>query len=246
MIKFKYVIFFLFYLTLFNSQKLAAQNDSVPLFRSSDEIRNASKGYYKHVFYVNCSTLLRGGFSLGYEKYFAVKGVSLFVQAGYTARDFSGQYNWSEFESIFENYDTYKDGLRPGYMFELGSKYYLKNATNGNYFSLSYAHIVNTRVRNFDDYIIVPFSTERFYLVDYLSKEIKIMYGSSTETDSKFYSDWAVGSGIRFLKYDHVEFQTIAEASEDTDFRTVKTYSKSVKNEIKPWLFFTWKIGFRF
>ena len=92
MIKFKYVIFFLFYLTLFNSQKIAAQNDSVPLFRSSDEKRNATKGYYKHVFYVNCSTLLRGGFSLGYEKYFAVKGVSLFVQAGYTARDFTGQY----------------------------------------------------------------------------------------------------------------------------------------------------------
>ena len=235
MIKFKYVIFFLFYLTLFNSQKLAAQNDSVPLFRSSDEKRNATKGYYKHVFYVNCSTLLRGGFSLGYEKYFAVKGVSLFVQAGYTARDFSGQYHWSEFESIFENYDTYKDGLRPGYMFELGSKYYL-----------TYAHIVNTRVRKFDDQIVVPSSAQNFYLVDYLSKEIKIMYGSSTETDSRFYSDWAIGSGIRFLKFDDVQFQTIAESSEDTDYRTVKTYSKNVKKVIKPWLFFTWKIGFRF
>ncbi len=246
MLKLKYLNFFLLFFMLFNLQQLFAQNDSVPLFRSSDEKRTASQGYYKHVFYVNCTTLLRGGFSLGYERYFAVNGISFFGQVGYTARDFSGQYHWSKFESIFENYDTYKDGLRPGYMFEVGSKYYLKNATNGNYFSLSYAHIVNTRVRNFDDYIIVPFSTERFYLVDYLSKEIKIMYGKSTGTDSKFYSDWAVGSGVRFLKFDHVQFETISEATEDTDYKTLKKYSKSIKKVIKPWLFFTWKIGFRF
>ena len=118
----------------------------MPLFRSSDEKRNATKGYYKHVFYVNCSTLLRGGFSLGYEKYFAVKGVSLFVQAGYTAGDFTGQYSIKDGNSIFFNYETYKGGKNPGYMYELGTKYYFEKVPSGNYIAAAFSTIINTRL----------------------------------------------------------------------------------------------------
>jgi len=242
--KIKFCVAFLF--LLLNVLFTKAQNDSLSMFRSSDKRNNAAKTYYKNVLFLNCGTLFRGGFSIGYERHFLFNGVSIFAQAGYTARDFTGQFDWSAFQSIFDNNDSDRDGLRPGYMYEVGAKYYLQKSDNGKYFSLSYANIVNTRVRKFSPNIIIDNVSNNYYLVDYLSREIKVMYGTSSDAEERFYSDWAIGSGLRFLKYDNAKFTTIEQPSSDTDYKYVKWLSKSVKKDVTPWLYFTWKIGFRF
>ena len=72
------------------------------------------------------------------------------------------------------------------------------------------------------------------------------MLGKASDASEKFYTDFAFGGGLRFLKYDDVKFTTQGDALEINKYLYVKSFSQSVKKEIKPWLFLTYKIGYRF
>lgn len=223
-----------------------AQSDSLSLFRENNASNFDKTGNKKNVFFLNLTTLFRGGFALGYEKYFGFSGLAAYAHIGYTARDFTGQYSIKDGNSIFFNYETYKGGKKPGYMYELGTKYYFEKVPSGNYIAAAFSTIINTRVRDLtDEFIPVNIDSES-YSVHYASKEIKLMLGKASDASEKFYTDFAFGGGLRFLKYDDVKFTTQGDALEINKYLYVKSFSQSVKKEIKPWLFLTYKIGYRF
>lgn len=237
------LILFLFSL-IHNSIK--AQSDSTSMFRENVTKNTEGTKEYENVLFVNFATLFRGGFAFGYEKHFTFTGVALYAHLAYTARDFTGQYSINEGNSIFHNYESFKGGLKPGYLYEGGIKYYFEKSPEDYYISLAYTMVHNTRVRKLMDEFTALNISSKSYDVKYKSKEVKFMFGYVTSASQRFYSDVAFGAGFRFLKYDDVSFTTIEESSEDNDYRPVKWFSKSVKKDNKPWLFFSYKIGYRF
>jgi len=224
-----------------------AQEDTLPLFRNNNTIANQhGVKNYKNTVFLNFSTLLRGGVSLGYEKYFTFSGIAVNAQAGYTARDFTGQYAFINGNSIFHNDESFKGGKKPGYMYELGVKYYFEKLNEGYFISGSFFNVVNTRVRELSTDFLYANLNGKSYLVDYKSREIKLMYGKSNEADSKFYTDIAFGAGMRFLKYDKMEFTTLNEPTNEPYFKYIKWANKRMVKDIKLWLYFTCKIGLRY
>jgi hypothetical protein len=228
------------------STTVYAQDDSLSLFRDNKSDKKQAINNYKNAVFINLSTLFRGGVSIGYEKYFTFSGVAVFGQAGYTARDFSGQYEFLNGNSIFYNTQTFKGYLKPGYMYEFGLKYYFEKLNEGNFVSCSFFNVVNTRVRKLSDDFIFANINGNNYPVNYLSREVKVMFGRSNEATNRFYHDFSFGAGFRFLKYDKVEFNTINESDNEPNFKYIQWASKKVEKDVKPWLYFTYKIGLRF
>ncbi len=93
-------------------------------------------------------------------------------------------------------------------MYELGTKYYFEKVPSGNYIAAAFSTIINTRVRDLTDEFIPVNINSKSYLVNYSSKEIKLMLGKASDASEKFYTDFAFGGGLRFLKYDDVKFTT--------------------------------------
>lgn len=228
------------------SIRVVAQSDTISLFR--DNVVKSTEGtkQFNNVLFINFGTLFRGGFALGYERHFTFTGWAFYGHLAYTSRDFTGQYLINEGNSIFHNSETFKGGLKPGYLYEGGMKYYFEKAPEDYYISLAYTMVKNTRVRDLRDEFTPMNLSSNSYDVKYKSKEVKFMFGYVASSSQRFYSDVSFGAGFRFLKFDDVKFTTIEASSEENDYRPVKWYSKTVKKDSKPWLFFSYKIGYRF
>lgn len=225
--------------------KTLAQSDSLSLFRNNTETSKQSIHTKNNTLFLNLTTLLRGGVALGYERYFEFTGLAVYAHAGYSGRDYTGHYSIKDGGSIFYNMETNKGSNNPGYLYEIGSKYYFKKQTEGTYIASAFSQVKNVVERVLTDQFIPSNFDADFYLLKYKSNEIKLMLGWATY-DDVIYNDFNFGLGYRFLKYDQVKFTPIADILPSNNYKTPKSYSRALIKESKPWFFITYKFGIRF
>lgn len=245
-------ITFSFVIIIVTSITCLAQSDSLSLFRTPSK-NNPNAGSNAGVSGNNAITvsiahLGRGGTMLTYERYFNRTPLSVFVGLGFTKIDYIGQYSFDEERYYYASIYTERKSADFGRMFELGVKYLVDEELGGNYFGFCFSNYTNKITQQVKDEYEVPVFKSSSYELDYDSKEFKFTYGITNDVSERFYSDFNFGAGFRFIAYDQLQIleNYVPSVYNQYAYDTELLISKKNYNDIKPWLFCTWKIGVRF
>lgn len=239
----------LFLLLLINN--CYSQSDSLPVFREPTKNNkglnsNGSGNSYQNALSLSIAHLGRGGTMLTYERFINRLNFSFFAGAGVTKVDYIGQYSFENEKFFYASDYTIKTGADLSRMLELGAKYYFDNELGGGYIGLCYASYNNSINVEIDDYYKVAAIDPTSYKLNYSSNEFKLLYGAANDISTRFYSDFHIGFGFRMINYQQLDIVEVPiySAFYTNDFEL--SIDKDNNSEIKPWLFFGWKIGARF
>jgi hypothetical protein len=241
----------LFLITNFCSINAFAQNDSLDIFRTPSKSNGGGKaksvGGYNSLS-VSLSHLGRGGSIITYERLINNTPIAIFVGYGFTKIDYIGQFSFENEEFYFSNDYTEKKEAELNAAFDLGLKYTFDEELGGNYIGFCYSSYENGITTQVDNDYDITITSQRSHKLNYSSKDFKLIYGSMGESDRRFYSDFSIGAGLRFVDYQILDVTEVpvninnGYYSYDLEYEvTKKSY-----NEVKPWLFIGWKIGLRF
>jgi len=229
-----------------------AQTDTLDVFRapsknnSNSNARTGSAG--NNALSVSIGHLGRGGTMLTYERYINNTSFAVFAGFGITKIDFIGQFSFEDEGFILEDFYSNRSDAEVGSMIDLGLKYMFDKELGGNYFGIGYSSYHTNITRTINSSYIIENNGSRNYKLDYYSKEFKLVYGIVNDVDSRFYNDFNIGTGFRFLEYQNLDITELPNFNSSTlsYYTTELNIRKRTNNDIKLWLFITWKIGVRF
>jgi hypothetical protein len=244
--KISLALFFVFAL----SSECFSQTDSLDIFRVPSKSNNSSTGgnkSFNNAISLSVAHLGRGGTMLTYERFINNSYFSVFAGVGVTKVDYIGQYDIENEKFYYASEYTTRTRVDLNRMIELGTKFYFDGELGDSYLGLCYASYKNRLNVEVDDYYKVDAFDALTYNLKYSSNEFKFLYGASNDISSRFYSDFHIGVGFRYIDYqelDIVEVPVINNNSYIEEY--VLDIEKDSNNDIRPWLFFGWKLGVRF
>jgi hypothetical protein len=244
--------YFTLMLLLLLTDNCYSQSDSLPIFREPTKNNKGvvnsfgSGNAYKNALSLSIAHLGRGGTMLTYERFIDLFNFSFFAGIGVNKIDYIGQYSFENEKYFYESDYTEKRGAELSKMFELGTKYYFDKDIGGGYLGLCYANYKNEVDIKVKDYYKVNVLDPRYYILNYASNEFKLLYGAANDISTRFYSDFHIGVGLRFINYQELDIieVPIINSTYYEDFEL--SIEKDYKSETIPWLFFGFKIGARF
>lgn len=237
-------------LILMMSVKCFAQSDSLDIFRvpakSNGQGSSGGANSSYNAISISLAHLGRGGTMLVYERFINNSSFALFAGIGVAKVDFIGQYSFEDEKFYYKNQYTQRTNADLNRMLEMGTKYYFDGELGGGYLGLCYASYKNNLTVEVDDDYEVGLFDAMSYKLKYSSNEFKFLYGSSNDISSRFYTDFHIGVGFRYIQYqelDIVEMPLITNGYYDEYILDIE---KDNNNDIRPWLYFGWKLGVRF
>jgi len=244
--------YFVFVLCALLSINCFAQSDSLDVFRTPSKNSNGNNGSVEKAGFNSISLSIghigRGGSLLTYERFINNTPFAVFAGIGFTKIDFIGQFSFQDESFYYEDDYTYRGTTDLGRMIDVGAKYVFDEELGGSYFGLCYSTYSNSMQRIVESSRTVTNNGSRSYKLEYLSNEFKIIYGSMNDVGDRFYSDFYIGGGLRLIDYQQLDINEVEVVNLNSYFGKSIALSivKDSENEIKPWLFFGWKIGARF
>ena len=240
------------FLALLLSFNCYSQGDSLDVFRvpgkANTSLSKGANNAGNNALTISIGHIGRGGSLITYERFINNTSFSVFAGFGVTKIDYIGQYSIDNESFYYSSLYTDRKSVDLGRMFDLGAKYIFDQELGGNYFGLCFSSYTNSITQEVQDdyYKVVPFDT-RTYRLDYSSKEFKIIYGAMNDIGERFYNDFFIGGGLRQIEYQQLNVTEVAQPNTSAySYFTELSIEKKTKNDLKPWLFFGWKIGVRF
>jgi hypothetical protein len=203
--------YFTLMLLLLLTDNCYSQSDSLPIFREPTKNNKGvvnsfgSGNAYQNALSLSIAHLGRGGTMLTYERFIDLFNFSFFAGIGVNKIDYIGQYSFENEKYFYESDYTEKRGAELSKMFELGSKYYFDKDIGGGYLGLCYANYKNEVDIKVKDYYKVNVLDPRYYILNYASNEFKLLYGAANDISTRFYSDFHIGVGLRFINYQELD-----------------------------------------
>jgi hypothetical protein len=233
---------------------LCAQTDSLDVFRipskNTGSNHNAYTSYVgKNAISISIGHLGRGSALIGYERLINYTPFAIYAGFGFSNLDFIGQFSFDEESYLFENSYTEKKVIQSGKAIDCGLKYTALSELGGVYLALGFSSYENTAVIEISDAQYLANNVASTYRLNYSSKEFKIVYGFMNNVSSGFYNDFFIGTGFRFLNYQQLAINEIANPiynGFNNYTQTILEIKKINKKDPKLWLFLGWKMGVRF
>jgi hypothetical protein len=243
--------FFTLLLLLFLTDNCYSQGDSLPVFREPNKNNKGvsstgSGNSYQNALSLSIAHLGRGGTLLTYELFIKRINFSFFAGIGVNKVDYLGQYSFENDAFYFASDYADKKDADLSRMLELGSKYYFDNELGGSYLGLCYASYKNTINLEVEYYHKLTAFNPTNYKLNYSSNEFKLLYGAANDISKTFYSDFHLGFGFRMINYQELDITEVPIYGYSNNLNYELSINKDSNFEIKPWLFFGWKIGARF
>lgn len=238
-------VFFAFVLVLFIQLKTFAQTDSLSIFHQSPNNASLSKdGVYKNAVNFNILQILRGSALISYERLLGTSGFALTAGAGICKFDALGQIYFRQL-SYYYNLDNYvtKSGTKIKPLYEIGLKYYYEQLMGGSYIAGAFTSIKNTvnlQPFGYQYYVNTPSNINQ---LDYRSNELKLLIGFTNANNQRFYHDFSIGFGYRFIQYEYYYIKGTNNASGNSAYSY--ELDKGNKTNQTPWFFISWKMGLR-
>lgn len=238
-------------LFFFICQLACAQSDTVSIFHQSPNPTNAQTsghfGTFKNVLSLNLFQAVRGGLLVNYERLIGQKGLALVLGTGFCSFDPLGQFYVKEFQYYYERnlrvVHREKSELLP--IFDFATKYYFTKSAGTVYLDAGFTRIKNSVTLDFQ------YSPEYYANLDsklkrlnYSSNELKFLFGFTNDNKKKFYHDFSLGFGYRFIEYDYLVPEKVKIYPNSSEF--VYMLSKKTSTNQTPWLFMAWRMGVRF
>ena len=224
-----------------------AQEDSLSVFRNSSSSAIKSKeGNYKNALSFNLLQILRGGALISYERSIGSSGFAITTGIGINKFDALGQLYLRELSYYYNSgVEVVKQGTKIKPLFDFGFKYYTQQAMGGTYVQTAFTSISNTvNLEKFDNsnYLNLPANSTQ---LDYRSNEFKFLFGATNKNDHKFYMDFNLGLGYRFIQYENY---LAKEVINQTNYYYTAMYNleKNKNTNQTLWFFMSWKFGKRF
>jgi hypothetical protein len=229
-----------------------SQTDTLDVFRtpskssSNSNLRSGSAG--NNAISMSIGHLGRGGTMLTYERFINNSSFAVFAGYGITKVDFIGQFSYEDEGFNFEDSYSTRTNAELGSMIDLGFKYLLDRELGGNYFGFTFSSYHTNITRTISSNYVIQNSGPKNYQLDYFSREVKFVYGSVNDVGSRFYSDFNIGTGFRFIDYQNLDINEVPVYINNSYnyYNTELDIRKKSNNDIKLWLFIAWKIGVRF
>jgi hypothetical protein len=223
-----------------------AQSDTLSLFRTPSLNNKSIKTItYKNAINFNLMQIIRGGALLSYERSLANSGFALTAGVGINKFDAIGQVYFKELTYYYKlDQDVTKVGTKIKPLLDFGLKYYTSQTIGGAYFEMAFTMIKNTvNIQEFDYNQFVTVTANQSKL-DYQSNELKLLFGFTNSNDNKFYHDFNLGLGYRFIQYEKYVLNETHYQTGSGSY-TYEFSKKKATNET-PWFFLSWKMGRRF
>jgi hypothetical protein len=228
-----------------------AQSDTVSIFhKSNSPINGKSSGHfgtYKNVLSINFFQAVRGGLLVNYERMIGQSGLAFSLGTGICSFDPLGQFYVREFQYYYElnlrviNRESTE--LLP--LFDFATKYYFEKEWGALHIDAGYTNIKNNVTLDFsyspDYYFNLNTKLKK---LNYRNNEFKLLVGFTNDTKKKFYHDFSLGLGYRFIEYDYLEIEKLKISPNSSDY--VNTLIKKTKTNQTPWLAMSWRMGIRF
>ncbi|HRG58841.1 MAG TPA: hypothetical protein PK323_07755 [Bacteroidia bacterium] len=231
-----------------------AQSDSLDIFRTPSKNKSnpggASGSAGNNSLSISLGHLGRGGTMLTYERYINNTPLAVFAGLGFSKVDFIGQFSWSDEANIFDNQYGTRSASNLGKMIDLGVKLVFDEELGGPYLGLFYSSYENFMTQKIDSYYEVVNFGPSTYKLNYNSRELKFAYGYINDVTSRFYNDFYIGTGFRFLSYDALNITELSNSY--NQINQIDPYAQLIQvqkvsfSEPKLWFFIGWKIGVRF
>ncbi len=244
-------IFTAAFLSLLLSFECYSQSDSLDVFRvpgkANTSLSKSANNAGNNSLSISIGHIGRGGSLITYERFINNTSFSVFAGFGVTKIDYIGQYSIDNESFYYSSLYTDRKSVDMGKMFDVGAKYIFDQELGGNYFGLCFSSYTNSITQEVQkDYQVSAFDA-RIYRLDYSSREFKIIYGAMNDIGERFYNDFFIGGGLRQIEYQQLNVTEIAQPSPSAySYYTELSIDKKTKYDLKPWLFFGWKIGVRF
>lgn len=237
------------FILIFLGLKSYSQTDTLDVFRTPSKNNNGvvnASNAFNNSLSISIGHLGRGGSMLTYERFISNTSLSVFAGFGVTKIDYIGQYSFSTETFYYANTYTERSSVDLGKMIDVGAKYTLEGELGSGYWGMAYSFYSNSIKEQVRDFYNVSPGYSRAYKLNYSSNEFKLIYGLMNDVGNRFYSDFYFGAGLRLVAYQELDIQE--------NYVNYSLYSNSIEllidkdsgSEIKPWLFFGWKIGTRF
>lgn len=231
-----------------------AQSDTLDIFRTPSKNKTNSGGASGSVgnnsLSVSIGHLGRGGTMLTYERYINNTPIAVFAGFGLTKVDFIGQFSWTDETNIFDNMYSTKTSSDLGKMIDLGVKLVFDQELGGPYLGLFYSSYENFITQKIDNYFEVINNGATSYKLNYNSRELKFAYGYINDVTSRYYNDFYIGTGFRFLDYQSLNINEVYNNNglyqQTNPYSTLIQVQKENISTPKLWFFIGWKIGVRF
>jgi hypothetical protein len=224
---------------------IKAQSDSLSVFHEQLNIEALSKiGTYKNALSYNLFQIVRGSALISYERVLTKGGLSVIAGLGICTYDALGQTYFKELPNYYSSgagSNVLKLGTKLRPLFEIGLKYYTSQFLGGTYVGAELISINNTvKIKEREGSDIIPLNLS---LLDYRSNEFKFVFGITNKNDKKFYFDYNIGIGYRFI-----QFESLALEYSSTINGNQRVYSYKIAERTNQtfWPFTALKMGVRF
>lgn len=245
----KFFVAILFLLSY--SSKCFSQSDSLNVFRVpakiNGKVSSGGNKSFNNAISISVAHIGRGGTMLSYERFINNTSFAVFAGLGITKVDYIGQYSIESEKFYYATEYTQRTRVDLNRMLEMGTKYYFDGELGGSYLGLCYASYKNSLTVEVEDNYEVGAFDPTAYNLKYSSNEFKLLYGAANDISSRFYSDFHIGVGFRYIDYqelDIIEMPLINNNNFIEDY--VLEIEKDNNSDVRPWFFFGWKLGVRF
>lgn len=241
-------LFSFFVCLLISINALYAQDDQVDVFRTPSKNKPgsvASAAVGNNSISVSLAHIGRGGTLLSYERYINNSSFAVTAGIGFSRVDFIGQLSLDEEGFYFESDYATRTGSKLMPVVDFGGKFMFDEELAGNYFGLAYSgykNLVTQELVNINDFV---FGTPESFDLKYSSRDFKIIYGYMNDADSRFFSDFHIGGGFRFIEYQQLNVTDVPVPT-NSGYTTEQVAEKKSLDILKPWFFLGWKVGVRF
>lgn len=222
-----------------------AQSDSLSIFHEQQNISSQAKiGTYKNALSYNLFQIFRGSGLISYERVLTKGGLSAIAGLGICTFDEFGQIYLKEFTDYYKSgagSDVIKVGTKLRPLFEIGLKYYTSQFLGGGYVGADFISINNT-VKIQEGYGSYKLALNVREL-DYRSNEFKIVVGIVNKNNKKFYFDYNIGFGYRFIQFENLALDDSYVTSGN---QLVYSYKIVERTNQTIWPFTALKMGIRF
>lgn len=220
-----------------------AQTDSLSVFHEQINIEALSKiGIYKNALSYNLFQIVRGSGLISYERVLTKGGLSVIAGLGICTYDEFGQIYLKELSDYYNSgEDVIKVGTKLRPLFEIGLKYYTSQFLGGGYVGADFISINNTvKIKEENNRDIIPLNLR---LLDYRSNEFKFVFGITNKNNKKFYFDYNIGIGYRFIQFENLALEYSSSINGN---QKVYSYKIAEKTNQTIWPFTALKMGIRF
>lgn len=222
-----------------------AQSDSLSIFHEQQNISSQAKiGTYKNALSYNLFQIFRGSGLISYERVITNGGLSLIAGLGICTYDALGQIYLKELTEYYMSgagSDVIKVGTKLRPLFEIGLKYYTSQFLGGGYVGAELISINNTvKIKEGNESDIIPLNLK---MLDYRSNEFKFVIGITNKNNKKFFFDYNIGLGYRFIQFENLALEYSSTINGN---QKVYNYKIAERTNQTVWPFTALKMGVRF